>query len=66
MANPHPDRSSFGMLTNGDEMLFVKVNTSAQYSLSRIFSPFVANAELVTVLQILQQLGNLHKGSSPP
>jgi hypothetical protein len=65
MANPHSDRPSFGMLTNGDEMLFVKVSAPAQYGLSRIFSPFVANAELVTVLQILQQLGNLHKGSSP-
>jgi hypothetical protein len=66
MASPHPERPSFGMLTNGDEMLFVKVVAPAQYGLSRIFSPFVANAELVTVLQILQQLGNPHKDSSPP
>jgi hypothetical protein len=64
MANAHLDRgasaqgsrSGFGMLTNGDEMLCVKV-APAQYGLSRVFSPFVADAELVTVLKILRQFG---------
>jgi hypothetical protein len=45
------------MLTNGDEMLFVKV-APAQYGLSRVFSPFVADTELVTVLKILRQFGD--------
>ena len=49
--------SNFGMLTNGDEMLFVKV-APAQYILSRVFSPFVAKTELVTVLKILRQFGS--------
>ncbi len=60
MANPGLDLSEnhagFGMLTNGDEMLFVKV-APAQYGLSRVFSPFVAEAELVTVVKILKQFG---------
>jgi hypothetical protein len=46
-----------GTHTNGDEMLFVKV-APAQYGLSRVFSPFVADAELVTVLKILRQFGS--------
>jgi hypothetical protein len=65
MANPHLDRGAsaqesrpgFGMLTNGDEMLFVKVAPS-QYGLSRVFSPFVGDTELVTVLKILRQFGS--------
>ncbi len=63
MANPHlgasaqANRPGFGMLTNGDEMLFVKV-APGQYGLSRVFSPFVAEAELVTVLKILRQFGS--------
>jgi hypothetical protein len=60
MANPGfhlpENHSGFGMLTNGDEMLFVKV-AQAQYGLSRVFSPFVAETELVTVLKILKQFG---------
>jgi hypothetical protein len=60
MANPGlhlpENHSGFGMLTNGDEMLFVKV-APAQYGLSRVFSPFVAEAELVKVLKILRQFG---------
>jgi hypothetical protein len=64
MANPHLDRGAsaqgncpgFGMLTNGDEMLFVKV-APAQYGLSRVFSPFVADAELMTVLKIMRHFG---------
>jgi hypothetical protein len=43
------------MLTSGDEMLFVRANAPDPYGLSRIFSPFVANTELVTVVQILRQ-----------
>jgi hypothetical protein len=65
MTNPHLDRDAspqegrlgFGMLTNGDEMLFVKV-APAQYGLSRVFSPFVAETELVTALKILKQFGS--------
>jgi hypothetical protein len=38
-------------------MLFVKV-APAQYGLSRVFSPFVADTELVTVLKILRQFGD--------
>jgi len=57
-ANPQSDRPSFGLLTNGDEIVFVKVAADF-YSVSRIFSPVVAEAELVTVLQVLKQLSHL-------
>jgi hypothetical protein len=59
-ASPLENRPGFGMLTNGDEILFVKV-APAQYGLSRVFSPFVAEAELVTVLQISRQFAASHR-----
>jgi hypothetical protein len=59
MANPQPEQPSFGMLTNGDEILFVKLVQAEQrnYGLSRVFSPFSSSQELYTTLQILKQLG---------
>ena len=48
MANPQPDRPSFGMMTNGDDILFVKLTQmdNRQYDVSRVFSPFTSNQEL--------------------
>lgn len=42
MANPQPEQPSFGMVTNGDDILFVKLVQAEQqcYALSRIFAPF--------------------------
>lgn len=59
MANPQPQRSSFGLLTNGDDILFVKLvqRESRLYGLSRVFAPFPAGRELYTVLQILKRIG---------
>jgi hypothetical protein len=59
MANPQPEQSSFGMVTNGDEILFVKLVQAEQrhYALSRVFAPFSSSRELYTTLQILKQLG---------
>lgn len=58
MANPQPEQPSFGMVTNGDEVLFVKVQQEQRlYGLSRIFSPFASGQELRNTLQILQRLG---------
>ncbi len=59
MANPHPEHPCFAMLTNGDEIVFVKVTQtrSPQYALSRVFATFVSAAELTAVLQILRRIG---------
>jgi hypothetical protein len=59
MANPHPERPSFGMVINGDDILFVKLVQSLdqQYALSRVFAPYTSNRELYSALQILKRLG---------
>lgn len=59
MANPQPIQPVFGMLTNGDEVLFVKLSQQpvAQYDLSRAFSLYTLSSELTHVLQILKRIG---------
>jgi hypothetical protein len=59
MANPQPERSSFAIVTNGDEVLFVKLRSGdrATYAVSRVFSPFASSRELYGVLQVLKQMG---------
>ena len=59
-ANPDPDRPSFGFVTNGDEMFFVKLQQQPRrcYDLSRLFSPLTSLEELAIATQILRNLGN--------
>jgi hypothetical protein len=59
MANTQQDLPTFGMMTNGDDILFVKLTIQAvsQYSLSRVFSLYTLKEELVSVLQILKRIG---------
>lgn len=58
MANPQPERPSFGMMTNGDDILFVKLTQidHRQYDVSRVFAPFISHQELYSVLQILKRM----------
>jgi hypothetical protein len=58
MANPQPDRPSFGMMTNGDDILFVKLTQidRRQYDVSRVFAPFISHQELYSVLQVLKRM----------
>ena len=58
MANPQPSPSLFGLITNGDEVLFVKLSQSpaVQYDISRAFSLYTVRSELTQVLQILKHL----------
>ncbi|WP_088892976.1 type I restriction endonuclease subunit R [Leptolyngbya ohadii] len=67
MANPQIDypeggtashRPSFGMVTNGDDILFVKLvqTESRRYALSRVFAPLTSRQELYSVLQILKRM----------
>lgn len=61
MANPQPEHPSFGMVTNGDDILFVKLVQGVQrsYALSRVFAPFTSSQELYTALQVLKRIGKV-------
>lgn len=59
MANPHPDRPVFGMVTNGNEIIFVKVSRQGmpQYDVSDIFSPVPLRNRLYDVMRIVKRIG---------
>lgn len=61
MANPQPDQPSFGMMINGDEILFMKLVQGSQrvYAVSRVFAPFTSSQELHSALQILKRIGQV-------
>lgn len=62
MANPQPDKPVFGMVTNGDDVLFIKIKPEAgtpQYDLSRVFALFTSARELYNILQILKRIGQV-------
>jgi hypothetical protein len=61
MANPQPEQPSFGVVTNGDDILFVKLVQTAprRYGLSRVFAPFTSGRELSSTLQILKRIGQV-------
>ncbi|MBD2449849.1 type I restriction enzyme HsdR N-terminal domain-containing protein [Nostoc sp. FACHB-152] len=66
MANPHPDKPVFGMVTNGDDVLFIKVKQEAdtpKYDLSRVFALFTSAKELYTICQILKLIGQVISNS---
>lgn len=59
MANPDLDKPRFGMLTNGDDVLFVKLmaQLTPEYGLSRAFSIYTVRSELRSAFQVLKHLG---------
>jgi hypothetical protein len=62
MANPHPERPTFGLITNGDSFIFIKLvkEPVAQYDLSTDFSIFARpQNELYEVLRVMKQIGAL-------
>jgi predicted type IV restriction endonuclease len=50
---------NYGLVTNGNEFLFIKLTRSAQlqYSTSRVFSLFAPGNELESVVKVLRHLG---------
>jgi hypothetical protein len=64
-ANPQPQQSSFGMLTNGDDILFVKLvqTEPRRYALSRVFAPLTSSQELYNTLQILKRISQVVGGN---
>lgn len=61
MANPNPEKPCFAMLTNGDDIVFIKLKNQ-QYQVSKVFSPLVAQSELEIVWQISK---NIAAGDHP-
>ncbi|MDJ0617832.1 MAG: type I restriction endonuclease subunit R [Calothrix sp. MO_192.B10] len=61
MANPHTDKPGFGMVTNGDDILFIKLTQTGtpQYNLSRVFALFTSKRELYEILQVLKHIGEV-------
>jgi Type I restriction enzyme R protein N terminus (HSDR_N) len=53
--NPQAAAPSFGLVTNGDEIVFVKAE-AGRYGVSRVFSPIVSRSELEMALQVLKRL----------
>jgi len=58
---PQHDKPIFGMATNGDEFIFLKLmlTDTPQYEVSRTFSLFPRRHELFKVLQILKNFGKV-------
>ena len=57
-ANPQLEKPAFGMVTNGNEIMFVKL-FHQEYDISRLFSPVPLHNELYTVLRILKYLAQI-------
>ena len=55
IATPNHDRPTFAMLTNGDDIVFVK-RAGKQYGMSQVFSPLVHQGELEVALQVLRKI----------
>jgi hypothetical protein len=60
MCNPQPQIHSLGMITNGDEFIFLKAvaSTIPTYSVSRLFSLFLptGSEDLFVVFQVLKKI----------
>jgi hypothetical protein len=57
-ASPRSQKAVYGLITNGDDILFVKLTqiSDRQYSVSRTFSVPTSAQELQLVLQILKRI----------
>ena len=59
MANPRPEVPVYGLITNGDEFMFIKmlVQGLPQYDLSDVFSLLIPRRnQLYSILQVLKQI----------
>ncbi|MFB2836716.1 restriction endonuclease subunit R [Floridanema evergladense] len=63
LATPHPEQSTFGMISDGSSFRFFKLVKSQanQYALSRLFNIRNPGNELYNVLRILKNLGQILK-----
>ncbi|QYO64938.1 hypothetical protein [Leptolyngbya sp. 7M] len=60
MCNPNPMRSVYGMVSNGDEFIFLKLSAmpKPEYGSSRLYSLFfpLGNRDLQEVFRVLRQV----------
>ena len=61
LANPHPERPTYGLILNGSSFRFLKLikAETIQYALSRIFDLFNPGNDLYQVLRCLKRLAQL-------
>ena len=61
MANPQPEQPRFGLITNGDSSVFIKLTQKAplQYNFSRVFAALTSSQELYTILQVLKRISQV-------
>lgn len=61
MSRPETRQPLYGVLTNGDDVVFVKLvnQPTPQYQLSRAFSLYTLASELRLALQVLKRLGQI-------
>ncbi len=60
LAQPRQGAKAFGVATNGDEFIFLKLDFSAErpvYGFSRAYSLLPVNHELDIILKVLKRLG---------
>ena len=62
LASPNPAKTTFGLITNGSEYRFVKLDATGNapiYATSSLFSIFPPDDDLPAVLQILRRLAQI-------
>ncbi|UUO16583.1 type I restriction endonuclease [Dolichospermum heterosporum] len=60
MASPNTDLPNFGMLTNGDDIVFVKLENQ-HYAISRVFAPLSTQSELESACRVLCKIAEIVK-----
>ncbi|CAN1211529.1 type I restriction endonuclease subunit R [Tumidithrix helvetica PCC 7403] len=58
IASPNRDRPTFAMLTNGDDIVFVKLEDK-QYAMSKVLAPFVDRGELEVAWRVLRKIAEI-------
>ncbi len=65
MASPNGDHPTFAMLTNGDDIVFVKLE-SQHYGISQVLAPLANQRELSMAWQILRKIAETLTPSPSP
>jgi hypothetical protein len=60
MASPNTNLPNFGMLTNGDDIVFVKLENK-HYAISRVFAPLSTQSELESACRVLCKIAEIVK-----
>ncbi len=61
IGSPHPEKPIFGLITNGREIILIKLTRqdAPKYALSKVFSILNPGNDLYEALKVLKQLGEL-------